>query len=137
MFFFYQAFHPDMLGSAETAVRSEQSLQSNLLPVEAQRDVRDNDLAAAHRLLQDAGKLVNLGDWYQSFVGARPLPAELAIKKSTAQGKKRKQSESVEVTEEEESQRKARFIRAVSETAWLGFIHASKRKVEHVGKVVF
>lgn len=142
-----QAFHPDMLGGTETALQLKDSFDSFWISQAIYADLASSDLSTAHRLFQDAGKLVNLGDWYQSFVGARPFEVELRPpaprKQAKKRGRKRKDpgsgrdSAPGKATEDQESERKARFLRSVSELAWLGFIHGTKRKPEHVAKVIF
>lgn len=132
-----------MLESVESCLQLRDADSADVLP----HALASNDLSAAHRLFQDAGKLVNLADWYGSYSVALPLEADVAEASAARKSKKRTKGgapkrkkpaeDELQAKEEQEIQRKARFVRSVSELAWLGLIFPTKRKAEHVGKLVF
>lgn len=137
------AFVPRMLASAESALMlNDYTDESPALPDDVLAALASTDTSVAYRLFRDAGKLVNLADWYGSFCVASPLPSSDPDKTPGKQGRrgtKRKQvdEEQTRDAEEQETQRKARFIRSVSDLAWMGMLHGTKRRGEHVAKLVF
>ncbi|KAK2155508.1 hypothetical protein LSH36_238g03074 [Paralvinella palmiformis] len=80
------------------------------------------DVCIAYKLHNECGRLINLYDWLQAFM--------MIVK-------------SAEVDENEPEIRKpdkliqARFIRAVSELQFLGFIKPTKRKTDHVARLTW
>jgi len=95
------------------------------------------DTCEAYRLLQDAGKIVNLADWFNTFEVAVPTPV---IPLSSRKRRRRSTpAEDKGATDEETAERRtqARFIRSVSELGFLGIIGPTKRKTEHVARVVW
>ncbi|XP_064628742.1 origin recognition complex subunit 3-like isoform X2 [Lineus longissimus] len=77
------------------------------------------DICIVYKLHLECGRLINLYDWLQAFIMI------------------------VTATEEKASSRKpdktlqARFIRAVSELQFLGFIKPTKRKTDHVARLTW
>lgn len=128
----------------------------------------DLDVCRAFKLVSEAGKLVNLADWYGAFevalhdveegvegdsAGSREKRRKVAAKKPSRNGKLHQDDEHMletngdhaedgeEDSDDEETARsrahQARFLAAVADLAYLGFIQPTKRKVEHVARVVF
>ncbi|TFK25404.1 hypothetical protein FA15DRAFT_590498 [Coprinopsis marcescibilis] len=108
----------------------------------------------------DSGKMINVYDWFESFQSVLEVQ-KTELQKAASPRKKRgkpqsprklsaktkgkqKQQEDVEVddnadqTEEEwKLEVQARFIRALHELDYLGFIKHTKRKADHVIRTVF
>lgn len=80
------------------------------------------DISVAFKLHLECGRLINLYDWLQAFLTV----TEPTVSKS---GKKFQQNQEQELH--------ARFIRAVSELQFLGFIKATKRKTDHVARLTW
>lgn len=106
------------------------------------------DLCQAYRLLQDAGKLVNLGDWFNTFEDNILTPPDFslpALQESRSKRSRRKREEDSEDSEDDalatsdgpDQIKRARFVRAVSELGFLGMIGSTKRKTEHITRVVW
>lgn len=109
----------------------------------------------------DSGKMINVYDWYESFgqvVDSQRMqmrkPKEKTPKKRQAtasprkKGKQRQlekldEEDGEEVEEDEEAEEKwklevqARFMRALHELDYLGFIKHTGRKADHVLRTVF
>ena len=75
----------------------------------------------------EGGKLLNLYDWFRSFV----VRAE--TKKQTGKGRKR----AAKLDEKSSLSIQARFITALAALHYLGFISSTKRKKDHVAKLCF
>lgn len=129
------------------------------------------DLCVAYRVYAEAGRLINLYDWFVAFgEAARDPDANAASRvKTTAKGRKKTARKKAapkkgkrkgkaraaanateEVGEEADEERGdapvdpaaerlllARFTRAVKELEYLGFVKETKRKTDHVIKLVF
>lgn len=130
------------------------------------------DICKVYKLVSEAGKLVNLADWYGAFeVALEDTEKEEAEKmdESILQAKRRKvaptkssrnrSTRSGDVhslavnghsgaddhkagdSEDDDTAHarihQARFLAAAADLAYLGFIQPTKRKVEHVARVVF
>lgn len=123
------------------------------------------DTSILFRRYLDSGKMINVYDWFESFAvvlesqrrNARrqELQAQLEAAKSKGKGKaresprkrgKQKQVENEEEEDEEEDEEaqekwklevQARFIRALHELDYLGFIKHTGRKKDHVLRTVF
>lgn len=100
----------------------------------------------------EAPKLVNAYDWFESFAGVLDTQKERARKKSQprsptkskgkGKGKQKAQEERESGGEEEEDEEwqqelHARFIRALHELDYMGFIKHTGRKVDHVFRTVY
>lgn len=82
------------------------------------------DISVAFKLHLECGRLINLFDWLQAFLTVTE-PATV----STSGKTKLKASQEQELH--------ARFIQAVSELQFLGFIKATKRKTDHVARLTW
>ncbi|CAG5121531.1 unnamed protein product [Candidula unifasciata] len=82
------------------------------------------DICIVYKLHLECGTLVNLYDWLQAFV-------TVISSKETGVGKK------VERNSKPSTELRARFIRAVSELQFLGFIKATQRKTDHVTRLTW
>ncbi|KAG6820628.1 hypothetical protein H0H93_014231 [Arthromyces matolae] len=104
-----------------------------------------------HRYL-DSGKLLNVYDWFTAFKQDLETQREnlletrrLAKSKSNTKSPRKRGKgktkeinvESEESLEQWEMQVQARFIRALQELDYLGFLKHTGRKVDHVQRVVF
>ena len=79
------------------------------------------DISVAFKLHLECGRLINLYDWLQAFTTVTEPPA-----KATKKAKN-----------DEQHALQARFIQAVSELQFLGFIKATKRKTDHVARLTW
>ena len=79
------------------------------------------DISVAFMLHLECGRLINLYDWLQAFATVTE-PAAKAMKKAK---------------NDEQQALQARFIQAVSELQFLGFIKATKRKTDHVARLTW
>lgn len=103
------------------------------------------DVAVAYRLYRETGKMINLGDWWIAFEGAAWDEEE----GKGSKGKRRREASGEEDEGEEEDEedeegaedaqrrKQARFLRAVGDLAYVGFLQPTSRKPEHVLKSVF
>ena len=106
-----------------------------------------------HRYME-APKLINVYDWFESFAGvletqkekekekAEEQPRTLAKRKGKSKGKAKangtKTSEEQERSEEEwQTELQARFIRAMHELDYMGFVKHTGRKADHVMRTVY
>ncbi|KAF8964769.1 origin recognition complex subunit 3 N-terminus-domain-containing protein [Flammula alnicola] len=98
----------------------------------------------------DSGKMINVYDWFESFKSVldtqRTHLKELAQRTETPSPRKRgkgkaKAQQPIENTEEDDEkwniEVQARFIRALHELDYLGFIKHTGRKADHVLRTVF
>jgi len=122
-----QAFHPNITSNLKSCL-------STPPPQFAQVD-----LVLAYNLFKEAGKLINLSDWYDAFSDSirRSLPASSSPTKSNSSPTKSKKGKKKVVVELEDKELQARFVLCVSELARCGFLHGSKRKTEHVAKLIW
>ncbi|KAJ2782573.1 Origin recognition complex subunit 3 [Coemansia javaensis] len=74
------------------------------------------DASIAYRLHQECGRMINVYDWYTSFA-------------SVVEGQGRAAPSQSEI--------QARFMRAVEEMRFLGFIKATQRKTDHVVRLTW
>ncbi|KAK3870240.1 hypothetical protein Pcinc_024504 [Petrolisthes cinctipes] len=77
------------------------------------------DISVAYKLHLECGRLVNLYDWMQAFISVIDDEDEDSAKKTVDQ------------------QLQARFVQAVSELQFLGFIKPTKRKTDHVARLTW
>ncbi|XP_078699748.1 origin recognition complex subunit 3-like [Branchiostoma floridae x Branchiostoma belcheri] len=80
------------------------------------------DVCIAYKLHLECGRLINLYDWLQAFV--------MLVHSEENGADTSKQNKVDEVLQ-------ARFIRAVSELQFLGFIKPTKRKTDHVARLTW
>lgn len=84
------------------------------------------DICIAYRLHLECGRLINLYDWFQAFTAVlEPLIENESLKCSPK--KKQKMDEQLH----------ARFIQAVSELQFLGFIKSTRQKTDHVQRLTW
>ena len=114
------------------------------------------DTVKAHRLVLEAGKFVNLADWHGAVLSAEADKAAEADEPRTPSriGRSRPVSsapgsldnsdaEMPDAGKDAPSKVKkqdvdlAKFMQAVSDLAYLGHIQPTKRKAEHVARIVF
>jgi len=114
------AFLESGLSSADDAQDDEDEDRAALQRAQAVADVPD--VCRAYVLYRDAGRLLNLADWYNAF--AQGIEAQA----------RQRDGAHAEVDEDETQ---ARFAQSVSELAALGFLRRTGRKPEHVSKTVF
>ncbi|XP_058472192.1 origin recognition complex subunit 3 isoform X1 [Solea solea] len=81
------------------------------------------DICIAYKLHLECGRLINLYDWLEAY----------ATVVSAAEGKDQESDEFGKVDEVKH----ARFIRAVSELEFLGFIKSTKQKTDHVARLTW
>ncbi|XP_061600272.1 origin recognition complex subunit 3 [Cololabis saira] len=81
------------------------------------------DICIAYKLHLECGRLINLYDWLESYATV-VSGAEADRPDSEASGKV-------------DEVRHARFIRAVSELEFLGFIKSTKKKTDHVARLTW
>lgn len=82
------------------------------------------DICIVYKLHLECGTLVNLYDWLQAFV-------VVISSKGTDFKKPTKASKTPSL------EHRARFIRAVAELQFLGFIKATQRKTDHVTRLTW
>jgi len=91
----------------------------------------------------DSGKMINVYDWFESFQLAletqrQHLKEKRINKSSPRKGKGKKCQEFDEEDEEKwKIQVQARFVRALHELDYTGFIKHTGRKADHVLRTVF
>jgi len=93
----------------------------------------------------DSGKMINVYDWFESFKFVLDTQRSHLLERASGTPKKRGKGKAakrqVEMTEEEEEQWniqvQARFIRAMHELDYLGFIKHTGRKADHLLRTVF
>lgn len=119
-----------------------------------------------YRLLAEAGKMVNLSDWYDAWtiasankIGTTDVAPTHTSKTSRAPQKrgktarlaKRSAKKRVDASEDEDTpsdeeedhvehtlrHREARFVSALGDLAFIGYIQPTKRKDEHIARIVF
>lgn len=152
-----QTFHPPLLRNIQASLYTPASrIPQHLLdtePVGASSYLQRNDvdLCSTHKLVADAGKLVNLGDWHGAFelharesiedhrVELPTTPSKRAKSGSVTRGRKENgvHVEEAEAAVSLDTQIDARFLAAVADLAFLGHIQPTKRKAEHVARIVF
>ena len=76
-----------------------------------------DDVSIAYNIYLESGNLINLRDWYTSFSSIL--------------------DEGEELTNKEEKLVLARFIKAVTELNYCGFIKTTSRKTDHVERMTF
>ena len=85
-------------------------------------DAQIPDTAIAYQILSEGGKFVNLYDWYNGFSAMRS--GQIAAADEDDNG-------------EQETLLLARFGRAVAELEFVGLLKHTKRKTDHVQRLVF
>ncbi|KAK8381467.1 hypothetical protein O3P69_018502 [Scylla paramamosain] len=81
------------------------------------------DLSVAYKLHLECGRLINLYDWLQAFV--------------SVVGQEDEEDESSARSKKIDEKLQARFVLAVSELQFLGFIKPTKRKTDHVARLTW
>lgn len=128
-------------------------MEGNQNEAEEKEKVPETDTQVAYRLYRNTGKSINLSDWNGAFsITSFIEPSTL---KSLSRVKTIEELERTEVGEEEDlipvesrgeggeeeeggrRRKQARFLRAVGELGYVGFISSTGKKSEHVVKAVF
>lgn len=99
------------------------------------------DVAVAYRLYRETGKSINLSDWWRAFEGA----AWDGDGDGDGDGKRTREDGDADDGEEDEDEdedqrrrrKQARFLRALGDLAYVGFVQPTARKPEHVNKSIF
>ncbi|XP_033636011.1 origin recognition complex subunit 3-like [Asterias rubens] len=81
------------------------------------------DVCIAYKLHMECGRLINLYDWLQAFI--------------TVVTGNQEDDDSSLGNKKPDPQLQARFIRAVSELQFLGFIKATRKKTDHVSRLTW
>ncbi|KAJ2508424.1 Origin recognition complex subunit 3, partial [Coemansia sp. RSA 2049] len=100
--------HKDIPGSSDTD-DSDDEETSRILP-------SMHDTSIAYRLHQECGRLINMYDWHSAFSSV--VEKEVDVLRPC--------------TTPSQSEIQARFMRAVEEMRFLGFIKPTQRKTDHV-----
>ncbi|MBN3301733.1 ORC3 protein, partial [Amia calva] len=95
------------------ALKSDRGVISNAAP----------DICIVYKLHLECGRLINLYDWLEAF----------ATVVTAAEGEELDSAEAAKVDEVKH----ARFIRAVSELEFLGFVKPTKQKTDHVARLTW
>ena len=159
-----QAFHPLEIDNVQASILSPTSrIPRHLLAsTDPAHGLARSQIVAcqAYKLLGEAGKLVNLADWYGAFLStvSDDNAADVAVNQATAvlttpqkPHKRRKGGADgmVEDGDEQmdpngtastftvESKSEASFLDAVGDLAFLGYVLPTKRKPEHTLRAVF
>ncbi|OAX35042.1 hypothetical protein K503DRAFT_697611, partial [Rhizopogon vinicolor AM-OR11-026] len=133
--------------------------QDYVSPGHPSEDDEDDDLPDTSILFKgylESGKMINVYDWFESFVVVleartrrllkKPIPDDTRGNSATPSRKKGKQKQvedevvngnAGEDDEEWHMEVQARFIRALQELDYLGFIKHTGRKADHVMRTVF
>ncbi|XP_022101545.1 origin recognition complex subunit 3-like [Acanthaster planci] len=82
------------------------------------------DVCIAYKLHMECGRLINLYDWLQAFI-------------TVVTGEQEQDEGSHDNSKKPDPQLQARFIRAVSELQFLGFIKATRKKTDHVARLTW
>ena len=100
------------------------------------------DISILFKRYLDSGKMINVYDWFESFKSV--LDSQRLHVKEPASPKKRGRQkakpQAPETTEDDEkwdTEVQARFIRALHELDYLGFIKHTNRKADHLLRTVF
>jgi len=122
------------------------------------------DTSILFRRYMDSGKMINVYDWFESFAvvlesqkrqakksnsnGSGPGSKATTPRKGKGKGKQKQVDEDMEVDEDEDGEDEeddekwkmevqARFMSALHELDYLGFIKHTRRKADHVIRTVF
>jgi origin recognition complex subunit 3 len=90
----------------------------------------------------EAGRMINAYDWYESFKQILDVQREQATTAEHATPKKNRGSAEEVATDEEDEEKwgmeiQARFMRALHELDFLGFIKHTGRKADHVIRTTY
>lgn len=109
------------------------------------------DVSLAFQRYVDSGKMINLYDWYQTFVTAfegydgendsmdvEDTPTKPRHNKPSRLMQRKKASQSTaDADAVDKRELQARFMRTVHELEFVGFLKRTGRRTEHVIKTVF
>ncbi|KAF7789989.1 hypothetical protein EIP86_000937 [Pleurotus ostreatoroseus] len=135
----YKKLFPDTGEESETDVDTQEDSESRVTPAQELWNLPDTSIL--FRRYMDAGKMINVYDWYESFTveldrqrreDAIRAAAEAEAEASRANGRGRE-----EEAEKWELETHARFIRALHELDFMGFIKHTGRKADHVVRTVY
>lgn len=125
-----------MLSNLQASLLSPQSrIPKQLFEAEAgMLELEPTEFATceAYKLFRNTGKLINLADWYGAFQLSVQDQQETSPQKSRGKRKRAEENEN-----ELKEQQELRFMGAVADLAYLGFVQPNKRKIEHVARNVF
>uniref|UniRef100_A0A2P2I1E0 Origin recognition complex subunit 3 n=1 Tax=Hirondellea gigas TaxID=1518452 RepID=A0A2P2I1E0_9CRUS len=94
------------------------------------------DLSVVYRLHLECGRLINLYDWLNAFCSLAEQQ-ESESEEEDQENQKKKKNKSSSDQSQPDSILQARFVQAVSELQFLGFIKTSKRKTDHVARLTW
>ncbi|KAH9829557.1 origin recognition complex subunit 3 N-terminus-domain-containing protein [Rhodofomes roseus] len=101
------------------------------------------DASILFRRYVEAGRMVNVYDWFQSFaVVLEGQRRRLRKREREAEGEDEEESEEEGASAEEESEEwveevQARFMRALHTLDWMGFVRHTGRKADHIIRTVY
>lgn len=127
-----QEIRKHLVGMPRVAIQTALSNPQHYLQCECcQTDVgtvQDTlpDICIAYKLHLECGRLINLYDWLQAFTSVLEPPLAHQSPKGSPK-KKQKTNEQLH----------ARFIQAVSELQFLGFIKSTRQKTDHVQRLTW
>lgn len=123
-----QAFHPDPPASLMNALKRPHDAYFNATVEQSEKGRALFDASIAFKLLQQSGKMVNLRDWFEAF-------AQEARASSEARPKRRIAVSKAKASSRDDLLIQARFIQAVRELEFVGFLKPTTRKTDHMLKV--
>ncbi|KAJ3189436.1 Origin recognition complex subunit 3 [Gaertneriomyces sp. JEL0708] len=116
-----KAFHPQPRAAVQTALgQTRHYLKCDCCVQTSNTDGvilhTQNDISIAYKLYLECGRMINLYDWFVAFGAVVEKEREDVVDKTQIQ---------------------ARFVRAIAELQFLGFIKGTKRKTDHVLRLVW
>jgi hypothetical protein len=90
------------------------------------------DICQLYQTYQSAGRMINLADWFQAFSQS----VQGSSTSTTTASNKRKRGEEEDQPKEKREVIQARFALAVCELGRMGFLKRTRRKPDHVLKIV-
>ncbi len=87
----------------------------------------------------DSGRMINVYDWYETFRGVLEMQREegRASPRKKGKGKGKAKAKDKEDEKKWQLECQARFMRALHELDYMGFLKHTGRKADHVLKTVF
>ncbi|KAK4053813.1 Origin recognition complex subunit 3 [Microbotryomycetes sp. JL201] len=138
-----KSFHPALLTNVQSSLSSLIPSASRSSKSEAALLDPALDVVIAYKMYCETGRTVNLADWYTAWEGSVWDEMSTKKRKRKVDGKDNQDlANAADENQEYDSaavrQRKqARFIRAIGDLGFLGFLQPTARKAEHVTKTVF
>lgn len=142
--------HRELFGDAAAAEDAEDAQ----IPVERQYAIWElPDTSILFRRYMDSGRMINVYDWFEAFAGVLDVQREQLQEREKAKarakpaipkkGKGKGKVKQKVIQEEEDAEEKwkmevqARFMRALQELDFMGFIKHTGRKADHVMKTIY